>query len=123
MARFNVQTADYEPNSLLRPPHESMTLSEAAYLRLTTHRGSYWPDATFGSRLHELTRSKDVPRLLQTAKHYTEEALAPLKTLWKVSSLTVNVSHQSPGRILIKVAMTTIAGIVSTLTYWVKVAG
>ncbi len=44
------------------------TLGNAVYIRLMTPLGTWGKDTTVGSRLHELKRSKDLPRVCKLAK-------------------------------------------------------
>ncbi len=52
-------------------------LGNAVYLRLQTPLGSWWADLTLGSRLPELQREKDVPRIQTLAKQCSEQAAQP----------------------------------------------
>ncbi|MGO2305357.1 MAG: phage GP46 family protein [Providencia sp.] len=66
-------------------------LSNAVYLRLMTPLGSYWADPLLGSRLHELTREKDVSRVYLLARQYAEQALQPLLDDGRALSISVTV--------------------------------
>jgi len=65
------------------------TLSNAVYIRLMTPLGSWWADTSLGSRLYELRREKDRPRVGILAKQYSEEALKPLLDNGRAKSITV----------------------------------
>lgn len=52
-------------------------LENAVYLRLMTPLGSWWADTSLGSRLHELAREKDVPRIALLARQYAVSIHAP----------------------------------------------
>lgn len=67
------------------------TLSNAVYLRLMTPLGSWWADRSLGSRLHELTREKDVSRVYVLARQYAEQALQPLLDDGRALSIQVTV--------------------------------
>ncbi len=62
--------------TLLRDPADG--LANAVYLRLMTPLGSWFGDASLGSRLHELVREKDLARVEQLARQYAELALQPV---------------------------------------------
>ena len=83
------------------------TLANAVYLRLMTPLGGWWADPSLGSRLHELTREKDVPRVRTLARQYAEQSLAPL----------VN-----DGRCLLHVEVVDLTGRRSLYSYPVKVS-
>lgn len=73
------------------------TLANAVYIRLMTPLGSWWADPTLGSRLHELHREKDRPRIGILAKQYAEQALQPLldDDRAKQISITADQPHNS----------------------------
>ncbi len=77
-ALLDSSTGDYglTDGALIRDPARG--LANAVYLRLMTPLGSYWADATLGSRLHKLAREKDVARVAVLAKAYCEQALQVL---------------------------------------------
>lgn len=80
-------------------------LSNAIYIRLMTPLGSYWRDATLGSRLHELQRMKDLSRVGILAKQYAESALQPLLDDGRVTELNISTEqlHNSRLSLLIQV--------------------
>lgn len=53
-------------------------LENAVYLRLMVPLASWWRDPLLGSRLHELAREKDTPRVALLAEQYASAALQPL---------------------------------------------
>ena len=69
--RIDPSTGDYSGERIT-------SLANAVYLRLMTPLGSWWADPTLGSRLHELERELDVPRVRILARQYAEQALASL---------------------------------------------
>lgn len=69
-------------------------LANAVYIRLVTPLKSWWSDVTLGSRLHELQRDKDVPRVRQLSKQYAEQALEPLLIDGRAKSVAVTVSDE-----------------------------
>lgn len=74
-------------------------LGNAVYLRLMTPLGSYWADKTLGSRLHELSREKDVERVRVLARQYSEQALQPLIDVGRADAIDVVAIRQQPGRL------------------------
>jgi len=97
------------------------TLSNAVYLRLETPLGSYWADPTLGSRLHELEREKDVPRVRGLAKQYTEQALQPLLDDGRAQSVDVTVTSLRPGWMLLLVDVVDATGARQHFQHPVKV--
>lgn len=67
-------------------------LANSIYIRLVTPLNSWWADPSLGSRLHELQRDKDVPRVRVLAKQYAEDALQPLLADGRAKSVVVQVS-------------------------------
>ena len=61
-----------------RPRDPADGLANAVWLRLATPLGSYWADATLGSRLHELQRDQliHLPRGMPHAVRALEESSA-----------------------------------------------
>lgn len=54
--------AGIDPNTGDLSGQSINTLANAIFMRLETPLGSWWPDPSLGSRLHELQREKDLPR-------------------------------------------------------------
>jgi phage gp46-like protein len=73
------------------------SLQNAVYLRLETPLGSYWADPALGSRLYELKREKDVPRVRLLAGQYSEQALQPLLDDGRAQSVTVETQQGPTG--------------------------
>lgn len=73
------------------------TLANAVYIRLTTPLGSWWADPTLGSRLHELRREKDRPRVGILARQYAEQALQPLLKDGRAKSIAVTADQPHNG--------------------------
>lgn len=109
-ALIDPTTGDYtlESGQLVRDLARG--LANAVYLRLMTPLGSYWADATLGSRLHELAREKDVPRVAVLAKKYCEDALAPLIADKRASTIEVATERLHDGRLRLAVAVTDAGG-------------
>lgn len=98
------------------------SLANAIYLRLMTPLGSWWADTALGSRLHELAREKDVPRIRRLAAQYAEQALAPLLTDGRARAVTVTAAQPHDGRCILHVTVTDATGQQQTYTHPVRVA-
>lgn len=85
-------------------------LGNAVYLRLMTPVGSWWADPRLGSRLHELAREKDVPRVATLAKKYCEDALAPLIADGRAASIEVATERRHDGRLRLAITVTDAGG-------------
>lgn len=102
VTRDYAQADPDRPGTLLRDPADG--LANAVYLRVMTPLGSWWADPALGSRLHELSREKDVPRVQRLAQQYCEQALQPLVDDGRVTTLTVTAERQ-PGRLAVRVEL------------------
>ena len=71
-ALLNPATGDYLLNQ------SAQGIENEVYVRLVTPLGSYWAEPALGSRLHELRRMKDLPRMAVLARQYAEQALQPI---------------------------------------------
>lgn len=89
-------------------------LANACYMRLEIPLGSYWADATLGSRLHELQREKDLSRVAKLAKQYAEQALAPILADGRATQINVSTEHVA-GRLNLLIEVTAASG--ETLTF------
>ena len=104
-AQLNPLTGDYvSANAAINYP------MNAAYIRLKTPLGSWWRDVTLGSRLHELEREKDLPRIMTLAKQYAEDALKPILADGRASFIEVTAQQPEPkdpvtGRLLLHIDM------------------
>lgn len=96
-ARIDPLTGDYDGTQITH-------LGNAVYLRIKTPRGSYWPDPSFGSRLHLLNREKDLARLARQAEQYAREALQPLLDDGRATRLEVQAVRES-GRLTLRVTV------------------
>lgn len=96
-------------------------LANAVYLRLMTPLGSYWADATLGSRLHELQREKDVGRVALLARQYAEQALAPILKDGRATLINVSTERPGNGRMLLLIEVTAASGEQLTFKHPVKV--
>lgn len=96
------------------------TLANAIYLRLATPLGTYWADPTLGSRLHELKRAKDVPRIHVLAVQYAQVALQPLLDDRRALSIDVTANDAGDGRLLLDIEVVAASGERETFKHWVK---
>lgn len=128
-AWINPTTRDYEPTtapvgSLQRDPANG--LANAAYLRLMTPLGRWLGDITLGSRLHELQRQKDTPRVERLALQYSRAALKPLLDDGRAASIDINTVREKDatagGRLLLSIAIVDAVGNRQTFQVPVRVA-
>lgn len=122
---INPQTGDYQadavrPGEWARDPANG--LLNAAYLRLMTPLGSWFGDATLGSRLHELAREKDVARAALLARQYAEQALQPLLDGGRAQSISVRTERGGGGRLALAIELVDARGVSSAFELPVKVA-
>lgn len=111
---------DAASGALVRDPARGM--ANAVYLRLMTPLGGWWADATLGSRLHELTREKDVPRVSLLAKQYSEQALKPILDDGRALSISITVDRPHDGRLLLLIQVLDAGGREFTFQHPVKVS-
>ncbi|WP_423197458.1 Phage protein GP46 [Cupriavidus sp. H19C3] len=97
------------------------TLSNAVYLRLQTPLGSWWADPSLGSRLHELKREKDTPRVAVLAKQYAEQALQPLIADGRAQSIAIDTLRLRAGWLLLLIEVRQAGGQVARLQHPVRV--
>ncbi|HFM1870598.1 TPA: phage GP46 family protein [Escherichia coli] len=97
------------------------TLHNAVYLRLATPLGSYWADASLGSRLHELKREKDVSRVHRLAAQYASQALQPLLDDGRATAITVDTKAGQRGWLLLLITVTDNAGTPQTFEHPVRI--
>lgn len=97
------------------------TLANAVYLRLQTPLGTWWAEPTLGSRLHELQREKDLPRIGQLARQYARQALQPLVDDGRATAIDVSVSQPGNGRLLLTIEVAEASGDRQTFEHWVRV--
>ncbi|MGS0980648.1 phage GP46 family protein [Burkholderia glumae] len=100
----------------------TQSLANAVYLRLQTPFGSYWADPTLGSRLHELEREKDTPRVRKLAVQYAEQALQPLLDDQRASDITVDTADYQVGWMLMLVEVIDLTGDIQHFKHPVKVS-
>lgn len=79
------------------------TLANAVYLRLAVPLGSWWAVPTLGSRLHELKREKDVPRIKTLARQYAAFALQPLIDDGRADKIDITAKQPHNGTCLLHV--------------------
>ncbi|GFK94413.1 hypothetical protein NNJEOMEG_02258 [Fundidesulfovibrio magnetotacticus] len=97
-------------------------LGNAVYIRLATPLGSWWADPSIGSRLHELARSKDLPRIGVLARQYAEQALRPLLDDGRARSIAVEVEQPHDGRCLLLITVEDATGREATFQHPVRVS-
>jgi phage gp46-like protein len=113
---INPVTGDYDGQRINH-------LANAIYLRLMTPLGSWWADPKLGSRLHELTREKNLSRIYLLAKQYAEVALQPLIESNRASEIEVTAEAiDQNGWCLLNIIVTDITGKKSLFTHKVGVA-
>jgi phage gp46-like protein len=98
------------------------TLQNAVYLRLDTPLGFWWADPSLGSRLYELEREKDTPRVRGLAIQYAEQALQPLIDDGRATSVTVNSADGPTGWLILLIAVVDVTGNTQHFKKPVKVA-
>ncbi|HEY9951015.1 TPA: phage GP46 family protein [Neisseria meningitidis] len=90
-ALLNPATGDYLSNE------SAQGIENEVYVRLLTPLGSYWADPALGSRLHELRRMKDLPRIAVPARQYAEQALQPILDARRARHIDVSASSVRRG--------------------------
>lgn len=120
-AYLNPLTADYEllTDAVLRDAADG--LGNAVYVRLMTPLGSWWRDATLGSRLHELVRQKDLNRVGLLAKQYAESALQPIIDDGRATEIVVTTQQPHNGRLNLLIEVTAANGNKLTFQHYIKV--
>jgi len=98
------------------------TLANAVYLRLMTPVGSWWADVRLGSRLHELTREKDLSRFTILARQYAEQALKPLIDDGRAREISVSTLSPQQGHCELHIRVLDASGQEHHYAYPVKVA-
>lgn len=102
------------------------TLANAVYLRLATPLGAYWAAPSVGSRLHELAREKDVPRVALLARQYAEQALQALLNDGRATAISVTTERAEAlggtHRLNLLIEVTEASGRVSRFQHPVAVA-
>ena len=100
-------------------------LGNAVYLRLMTPLGSYWADATLGSRLHEIQREKDLARVEILARQYAQSALAPILADGRARAIDITTERvklpAGGSRLNLLIEVTDAAGNRLSFTHPVKV--
>lgn len=120
--RIGVMDALIDPITRDYTGASTTTLQTAVYLRLRTPLGTWWGDSTVGSRLHELEREKDTPRVRALAVQYTEQALQPLIDDGRAQSITITSQSSQPGWLVLLIEVVDSTGNVQHFQHPVKVA-
>ena len=108
-AKLNPRTGSYIANG------RCVDISNEIYIRLLTPLGSWWADPSLGSRLHELQREKDLPRVMVLARQYAEQALDPVIKGGRARRIAVAVSRPARGWLLLAIAAEDNGGVVTHL--------
>lgn len=103
-ALLNPATGDYLLNQ------SAQGIENEVYVRLVTPLGSYWAEPALGSRLHELRRQKDLPRMAVLAKQYAEQALQPILDAHRARRINVAASLARRGRLRLNIAAVDASG-------------
>jgi phage gp46-like protein len=112
---INPNTRDYQLQSGVPVRDPAGGLANACYMRLEVPLGSYWADKTLGSLLHTLRREKDVARVARLAKQYAEQALVPILSDGRATSLAVTTDQPHNGRLNLQIDVIAAGG--ETLTF------
>lgn len=115
-ALLNPATGDYLLNQ------SAQGIENEVYVRLVTPLGSYWPEPALGSRLHELRRQKDLPRIAVLAKQYAEQALQPILDAHRARRINVAASLARRGRLRLNIAAVDASGRSLNLIHEVRLA-
>jgi len=124
-AWINPVTGDYRlaNGGAQRDPADG--LANAVYLRLMTPLGSYWADAALGSRLHELQRVKDLPRVELLARQYAAQALQPILDDGRATAIDISTERvkaaDATGRLSLLIEVTAASGERHTFRHPVQV--
>ena len=97
------------------------TLANAVYLRLMVPLGSWFASPTLGSRLHELQREKDVPRIAVLARQYAQQALQALLDDGRAQDLLITSQQAGNGRLWLHIELTDASGQRQTFEHPVSV--
>lgn len=97
------------------------TLANAVYLRLITPLGSWWADARMGSRLHELRREKDLPRVSVLARQYAQHALQPLLDDGRAKQIDIASEQTHNGWLILHIEVVDAGGRRETFRHHVEV--
>lgn len=115
-ALLNPATGDYLLNQ------SAQGIENEVYVRLVTPLGSYWAEPALGSRLHELRRQKDLPRMAVLAKQYAEQALQPILDAHRARRINVAASLARRGRLRLNIAAVDASGRSLNLIHEVRLA-
>lgn len=106
-ALLNPATGDYLLNQ------SAQGIENEVYVRLVT---------PLGSRLHELRRMKDLPRMAVLAKQYAEQALQPILDARRARRINVATSLARRGRLRLDIAAVDASGRNLSLIHEVRLA-
>jgi phage gp46-like protein len=97
-------------------------LSNAIYLRISVPLGSYWADPSLGSKLHRLSRLKDVERNKKLAVQWAKEALQPLIEDKRADHIDVDAVWAHDGRLQLLGSVYQHGQLVTAFDHYVRVA-
>ncbi|WP_038914742.1 MULTISPECIES: phage GP46 family protein [Dickeya] len=100
---LNPTTGDYTGTA-------TATLANAVYIRLMTPLGSWWAVPSLGSKLHLLTREKNVSRVYTLARQYAVEALQPLIDDGRATTIEVATDAGDNGWLILIIDVTAPVG-------------
>ena len=115
--KLNPMTGGYDPIQ------RASALENAVYLRLMVPLGSWWRDPLLGSRLHELAREKDLPRVRRLAQQYAADALKPLLDAGEASAINVTADAAHDGWLRLSIRVTDAGGQEQLFQHPVAVGG
>ena len=115
-ALLNPATGDYQLNQ------SAQGIENEVYVRLVTPLGSYWAEPALGSRLHELRRMKDLPRMAVLAKQYAEQALQPILDASRARRINVAASLARRGWLRLDIVAVDASGRSLNLIHEVRLA-
>ena len=98
-------------------------MENAVYLRLMVPLGSWWRDSLLGSRLHELAREKDLPRVRRLAVQYATAALKPLLDSLEAKTIDVVAEAYHDGWLRLAIRVVDAGGHESLYQHPVAVGG
>lgn len=80
-------------------------IMHVVHVRLNTRLGGWWADKALGSRLHELRREPDLPRVWSLARQYALDALKPVVDARRWQSVECIASHPKAGLVILTITV------------------
>ena len=103
---------------------ESGDIMNNIYLSLMVRKGSFFQNRAFGSRLHELYRSKNTEQIAALVEDYCKEALQWIIDIGRASKIEVYTEidkSENPHRLKLIVECTQVDGRVITFDIFMEV--